>query len=103
MYAVIQTGGKQYKVEEGKKIFVEKLSAKAGDEIVLDRVLFIGSPDKVSVGRPTVEGASVVARVLAQKRAPKIIVFKKRSKKGYKKTIGHRQYITELEIKKIKV
>ena len=102
MYAVIQTGGKQYKVEEGKKLFVEKLDAKAGDEVVLDKVLLIGSSDKVSVGRPTVEGASVIAKVLAQKRAPKIIVFKKRSKKGYKKLIGHRQYITEIEITKIK-
>jgi large subunit ribosomal protein L21 len=103
MYAVVQTGGKQYKVEEGNKILVEKLPAKTGEEIILDKVLLIGSKDKVSIGRPVVEGASVVAKVLAQKRAPKIIVFKKRSKKGYKKTIGHRQYVTELEIKKIKI
>ena len=102
MFAVIQTGGKQYKVEEGNKIFVEKLPAKAGEEVVLDKVLLVGKNDKVSVGRPLVEGASVVAKVLNQKRAAKIIVFKKRSKKGYKKTAGHRQYITELEIKKIK-
>ena len=102
MYAVVQTGGKQYKVEEGKKIVVEKLAGKAGDEVVLDRVLLIGKGEKISIGRPTVEGATVVAKVVSQRRSPKIIVFKKRSKKGYKKTIGHRQYITELEIKKIK-
>ncbi len=102
MYAVVQTGGKQYRVEEGKKIVVEKLAGKAGDEVILDQVLLVGKGEKVNIGRPMLEGASVVAKVVSQRRSPKVIVFKKRSKKGYKKTIGHRQYITELEIKKIK-
>ncbi|MHB9154245.1 MAG: 50S ribosomal protein L21 [Endomicrobiales bacterium] len=102
MYAVIETGSKQFRVEEGISIVVEKLQAKAGDEVVLDRVLMIGEGEKAVIGRPVVEGAKVVATVLRQLRAPKVIVFKKRSKKGYKKTQGHRQYMTELKIKEIK-
>jgi large subunit ribosomal protein L21 len=102
MYAVIQTGGKQFKVEEGMNIVVEKLAAEPGADVVLDKVLMIADGEKATIGRPTVEGASVVAKVVRQARAPKVIVFKKRSKKGYKKTQGHRQYITELQIKEIK-
>lgn len=102
MYAVVQTGGKQYKVEKGSIILVEKLNAKVGEEVVLDNVLMIHDNDTVIVGRPLVENAKVIAEVLSQKRAPKVIVFKKRSKKGYKKTQGHRQYVTYLKIKDIK-
>lgn len=102
MYAVIQTGGKQFRVEEGTNILVEKLAAKAGEEVVLDMVLMVGDGEKATIGRPTVEGAKVVATVVRQMRAPKVIIFKKRSKKGYKKTQGHRQYLTELQIKAIK-
>ena len=102
MYAVVQTGGKQYRVEEGNVVLIEKLAETAGKEVVLDKVLLIGNDDKVTIGRPVVEGASVVAEVVRQTRGPRIIVFKKRSKKGYKKTQGHRQYLTEVVIKKIK-
>jgi large subunit ribosomal protein L21 len=101
MYAVIQTGGKQYRVEEGNSIVVEKIDAESGNEIVIDKVLLIGDAEKATVGRPVVAGAKVIAEVVRQARAPKVIVFKKRSKKGYKKTQGHRQYITELKIKSI--
>lgn len=101
MYAVIQTGGKQFRVEEGNNILVEKLEAEQGNEVVLDKVLLIADGDKTTVGRPVVEGAKVVAEVIRQMRAPKVIIFKKRSKKGYKKTQGHRQYLTELKIKSI--
>lgn len=103
MYAIIKTGGKQYKVEEGNSLLVEKLSeAEVGQEVVLDEVLMLADGDKVKIGKPVVEGASVVAKVVAQKKAPKILVFKRKPKKGYKKMQGHRQYITELAITKIK-
>jgi len=103
MYAVISTSGKQYKVEQGNVISVDRMDVKAGDEITLENVLLIGDGEKVSVGRPNIAGAKVVAEVLENNRGPKIIVFKKRSKKGYKKTIGHRQDLTELKIKEIKM
>lgn len=103
MYAIIKTGGKQYKVEEGNSLLVEKLSeAEVGQEVVLDEVLMLADGDKVKIGKPVVEGASVVAKVVAQKKAPKILVFKRKPKKGYKKMQGHRQHVTELTITKIK-
>jgi large subunit ribosomal protein L21 len=103
MYAVIQTGAKQYRVEEGNTVLVEKLNANVGSEVSIDRVLLVGNGDSITVGRPVVEGAKVIADVLRQTRGPKLIVFKKRSKKGYKKMQGHRQDLTELKIKKIQV
>jgi large subunit ribosomal protein L21 len=104
MYAIIRTGGKQYKVEEGINLVVEKLSgAEANQEVVLGEVLLLASGEKVVVGRPLVKGSKVIAKVIAQKRAPKVLVFKKKPKKGYKKLQGHRQYVTELEITKIVV
>ena len=103
MYAIIMTGGKQYKVEKGMNVVVEKLGeTEEGQEFVLDQVLMIADGDKATVGKPVIEGASVVAKVIAQKRLPKILVFKKRPKKGYKKMQGHRQYVTEVEIVDIK-
>ena len=103
MFAVIEAGGKQYRVEEGSSIVIEKLEDKIGAEVVLDKVLLVGNDDKVTIGRPVVDGAKVIAEVVRQARGPKIIVFKKRSKKGYKKTQGHRQFLTEVKIKEIKV
>ncbi len=103
MYAIIITGGKQYRVEKGMNVVVEKLeNAEKGQEVVLDQVLMIADGEKATIGRPTVEGASVKATVVAQKRLPKVLVFKKRPKKGYKKMQGHRQYVTEIEITDIK-
>jgi large subunit ribosomal protein L21 len=103
MYAVVQTGGKQYMVQEGNNIFVEKLAFEKGQEVVLDNVLLLSDADKVTVGRPKVEGAKVIAEVVGQDRAPKVIIFKKRTKKNYKRMQGHRQYLTELKIKTIQV
>jgi len=100
-YAIVQTGGKQYRVAEGDLLKVEKLDAKEGDEVTLGDVLFARKEDKTLAGRPKVLGASVTAQVIRQFRAPKIIVFKQRQKKVYKKTQGHRQYLTELRIKQI--
>ena len=98
MYAIVMTGGKQYRVEKGESIIVEKLNeAEKGQEVVLDQVLMIADGDKATIGKPTVEGASVVAKVIAQKRLPKVLVFKKKAKNGYKKMQGHRQYVTEIE------
>lgn len=104
MYAIVMTGGKQYKVEKGENVVIEKLDeAEVGKEVVLDKVLMIADGDKATVGKPTVEGATVVAKVIAQKRLPKVLVFKKKAKTGYKKTQGHRQYVTEVEVVDIKV
>jgi len=103
MYAIIMTGGKQYRVEKGENVIVEKLNeAEKGQEVVLDQVLMIADGDKATIGKPTIEGASVVAKVIAQKRLPKVLVFKKKAKNGYKKMQGHRQYVTEIEITDIK-
>ena len=100
-YAIIKTGGKQYRVAEGETLKVEKLTAKAGEEIKIDDVIFAKTDGKAHTGRPKITGASVTAQVIRQLRAPKIIVFKQRQKKVYKKTQGHRQYLTELRIKQI--
>lgn len=101
MYAIVETGGKQYRVEEGTRLRVESLPQEKGQTITLDRVLLIGQDANVKVGQPLVAGASVTAEIVTHDRAKKIIVFKKRSKKTYKKTQGHRQNYTELLIKSI--
>lgn len=100
MYAIIATGGKQYKVSKGDKIKVEKLGAEVGSTVTFDQVLLIGA-DTVSVGNPTVAGAAVEAEVTAQGKARKVIVYKYKPKKGYHKKNGHRQQYTELVINKI--
>ena len=102
MYAVIETGGKQLTVREGDVVKVERLEAKPGDLVTLDRVLLIGEGSS-KVGVPTVEGASVQARVVRQGRARKIIVMKFKSKAHYRRKTGHRQAFTELRIEKIDV
>ena len=98
MYAVIQTGGKQYRVAKDDVIKVEKLVAEAGATIELDQVLMLGNGADTTVGAPLVDGARVVATVLEQKRADKIIVFKKKRRKNYRRTRGHRQNLTVLRI-----
>jgi large subunit ribosomal protein L21 len=98
MYAVIRTGGKQYKVAENDVILVEKLDGEAGASIQLDDVLMVGDEDKTTVGTPTVEGASVAATVVEQGRGDKILVFKKKRRKNYRRTMGHRQDLTVLRI-----
>ena len=103
MYAIVMTGGKQYKVEKGMNVVIEKLDeAEVGKEVVLDQVLLIADGNKATVGTPTVEGAKVTAKVVAQKRLPKVLVFKKKAKTGYTKMQGHRQYVTEIEVVDIK-
>ena len=97
MYAIIETGGKQVKVEIGAKIYVEKLNVNEGEEVTFDRVLLVGG-ESTKVGAPYVEGASVVAKVEKQGKEKKVIVFKYKSKANYRRTTGHRQPYTCLTI-----
>lgn len=101
MYAVVQTGGKQYRVAVGDRIDVERLDAEPGTDITLDRVLMIAGDGDVRIGAPVVEGAKVIASVDEQTKGKKLIVFKMRPKKRYRKTQGHRQQLTRLTIKDI--
>jgi large subunit ribosomal protein L21 len=100
-YAVIQTGGKQYRVQEGDQIAVEKLTAEVGKKITLDQILMVNNKGKAIIGTPQVEGAKVEAEVIDQGKAKKITVFKKKRRKGYSKKQGHRQEETTLKILKI--
>ena len=102
MYAVIETGGKQYRVTEGDRLKVERLPVEAGDTVDVDRVLLVASEAGVAVGNPTVSGASVKAEVLSHGKRKKIRVFKMKRRKNYRRTQGHRQAYTELRIAEIK-
>jgi large subunit ribosomal protein L21 len=102
MYAVIRTGGKQYRVAENDIITVERLPGEAGDTLTLDEVLAVGDGAKVQFGTPTVKGASVAAEVVEQTRGRKIIIFKKKRRQNYRRTKGHRQDLTRLRITGIK-
>ncbi|MFN7055943.1 50S ribosomal protein L21 [Hyphomonas sp.] len=101
MFAVIKTGGKQYKVAEGDTIVIEKLAAAAGDTVTFDSVLMLGEGAGVKVGAPTVAGASVTGEVAAEVRGPKLITRKKRQRQTYRRTIGHRQDLMEVTITSI--
>lgn len=100
MYAIIETGGKQIKVQKGDKIFVEKLDAKEGETVVFDKVLFVGG-STVKVGNPYVEGSKVTAKVEKNGKARKIVVFKYKSKNNYRRKQGHRQPFTRVIIDSI--
>ena len=98
MYAVIKTGGKQYRVSEGDKLKVETLAAEAGSDVTLDEVIMVGNGDSVTVGAPLVANASVSARVVEHGRASKVRIIKFKRRKHYRRQMGHRQNYTELEI-----
>ena len=98
MYAVIKTGGKQYRVSAGEKLKIEQLPADIGAEIVLDQVLFLSSGEDVTMGAPLVSGATVTAKVVSHGRGDKVRIYKMRRRKHYRKTQGHRQNYTEIEI-----
>ena len=100
MYAIIETGGKQIKVEAGQEIYVEKLGVDADEVVTFDKVLFVGG-ETVKVGAPTVEGATVTAKVVKEGRAKKITVFKYKAKKNYRRKQGHRQPYTKLVVEAI--
>ncbi len=97
-YAIVETGGKQYRVQVGDVLSVEKLDGDAGTEVTFDRVLLIGGGDDIKVGVPVVEGASVAATIADQYRGEKIVVFKYKPKKNYRRKTGHRQSLTRLQI-----
>jgi len=101
MYAIIQTGGKQYRVSEGDVLSIEKLTAAEGEEVVFDQVLTVVSDNDVKVGKPVVEGANVTAKVVEHGKGKKILVFKYKAKSNYRKRQGHRQPYTKVEISKI--
>ena len=101
MYAVIKTGGKQYRVQEGDNIFVEKLASDVDSEVVFDQVLAVVNDGDVKVGTPVVEGAKVTAKVLEQGKEKKIRIFKYKAKSNYRRRQGHRQPYTKVAIEKI--
>jgi large subunit ribosomal protein L21 len=98
MYAVIQTGGKQYRVSQGDLITVEKLAGAAGDRVEIDSVLMVGEGNQVTVGQPRLEQARVVGTIVRQERAAKVIIYKHKRRKGYQKKQGHRQWQTLLRV-----
>jgi len=101
MYAVIETGGKQYRVQEGDVLKVEKLALEVGETVEFNRVLTVANEGELKIGRPLVEGAKVVAKVLEQAKSKKIIVFKYKAKANYRRKQGHRQPFTRIAIEKI--
>lgn len=101
MYAVVLTGGKQYRVQEGDVLFVEKLNAEVDSTVEFNEILVVSNNGEVKVGKPVVEGAKVVAKVLAQGKAKKVVVFKYKPKKDYRRKAGHRQPYTKIQVEKI--
>ena len=98
MYAVLRSGGKQHAVEAGDRLRVEKLAGDVGSSIVFNEILLVESGETVSLGRPLVAGATVSAKILRQDKAARVVIFKKRRRKGFHKKRGHRQFFTELEV-----
>ncbi len=101
MYAIIRTGGKQYQVAAGERLRVEKLNGEVGDSVELSDVLMIADGENVKIGQPVVDGAKVTAQIVEQGKEKKVIIFKKKRRKGYRLKKGHRQLYTALEIKEI--
>lgn len=101
MYAIVDIAGQQFKVEKDQKVYVHRLDADAGNKVQFDRVLLIDDNGKVNIGAPAINGAAVNATVLEHLKGDKVIVFKKKRRKGYKKKNGHRQYLTEIQINDI--
>ena len=101
MYAIIRTGGKQYQVASGDRLRVEKLAGNVGDSIELDDVLMVVDGDDIKIGQPVVDGAKVSAKIVEQDRAKKVLVYKKKRRKGYEVKNGHRQHFTGLIIQEI--
>jgi large subunit ribosomal protein L21 len=102
MYAIVEIAGQQFKVQKDQKIFVHRLAAETGSKIEFDRVLLIDNDGKINVGAPAIAGASVTAEVMDHVKGDKVIVFRKKRRKGYKKKNGHRQSFTSITIKDIK-
>ena len=103
MYAVVETGSKQYRVAAGDTVKIERLPVEAGQSVTLDRVLLINNDGKVTVGMPTIVGAGVEADVVEHIRGPKLVAWKMKRRKGYHRKVGHRQELTVVKIKEIKM
>lgn len=101
MYAIVEIAGQQFKVEKDQQIFVHRLDAEQGTKVSFDKVLLLDNQGKINVGAPAVKGASVTAKVMEHLKGDKVIVFKKKRRKGYKVKNGHRQYLTKIEIQVI--
>jgi large subunit ribosomal protein L21 len=101
MYAIVEIAGQQFKVEKDQQIFVHRLDAEQGTKVSFDKVLLLDNQGKINVGAPAVKGASVTAKVMEHLKGDKVIVFKKKRRKGYKVKNGHRQYLTKIEIQAI--
>ena len=101
MYALVKTGGKQYRVAKDDTILVERIAAEEGAEVILNDIVMLGDGDKVIIGTPTVDGAAVSATVVRQTRGPKIIIFRRKRRKNHRRTQGHRQDLTLLQINEI--
>ncbi len=103
MYAIVDIAGQQFKVEKGQEVFVHRLEGEIGTGIEFDKVLLLDNKGKVNIGTPVVEGAKVNAKIVSHLKADKIIVFKKKRRKGYQKSNGHRQYLSKIVIEKITI
>ena len=101
MYAIVEIAGQQFKVEKNKKLFVHRLNEKEGSKVLLDNVLLLDDGKKINIGTPVINSATVEAKVISHLKGDKVIVFKKKRRKGYKTKNGHRQFLTELLIEKI--
>ncbi len=101
MYAIVEIAGQQFKVEKDSKIFVHRLNAEEGDTLEFEKVLLVDNDGKVTVGTPNVEGAKVTAKVLSHLKGDKVIVFKKKRRKGYRVRNGHRQYLSQIQVETI--
>ena len=101
MYAIVDIAGQQFKVNENKSVYVHRLDAKEGDSITFDKVFMIGGDGAVTVGKPTISGASVSAKIISHVKGDKVLVFKKKRRKGYQKMNGHRQFFTKIQIENI--
>jgi len=101
MYAIVEIAGQQFKVAQDQKVYVHRLQNEEGDSVSFDNVLLVDNSGDVTIGAPAIEGASVTAKVLGHLKGDKVIVFKKKRRKGYKKKNGHRQYLTEIQIESI--
>lgn len=102
MYAIVDIAGQQFKVEKEQEIFVHRLEAAEGDSVTFEKVLLVDNAGKVKVGAPNVDGASVSAKIISHMKGEKVLVFKKKRRKGYQKCNGHRQYMTKIQIENIK-
>lgn len=102
MYAIVEIAGQQFKVEKDQKVFIHRLEAKAGDKVTFDRVLLVDNGGKITVGAPAIDGANITAEVVEHVKGDKVIVFKKKRRKGYQKQNGHRQHFTAIKVTGIK-